>query len=485
MSGNRNEFGCRVDASYAARHLIDCNNAFKVDPDGRISLSTRELAFSKIYSRRRIHFAEKDELLNEIKSWQKHIAKSDVIDQTTKEISAYLCDQALVTFFSLLFQSLYVRFSLFLPAQHQFTTEQIQKSLTILKSQFSKNIFTKSTTENIILIACAIASQSTLSVEKNNKTPEKIILSDLLAKVLKDQLLEIIIQTRASIRTILSDVFNNEAGNRIISEVLDKFSDTTQLISILLHDTDKLSSRFLKKITRYIKQAIPTHRESIYAQMAQLALDCPQNPELIETEALMRQELESKLTPAELELLESKKVNIIVITNFAGFSHGQHCNGKFSKERNSIYVKPDTIHQSLIHEVQHSFDCDLTIKHPVTLFRFYKQCKNLNMAFFPSIDYEMTDRYSVTICEHKAAQEEKLTPETQKKYDRAKYLLKLDNYKSEERTPEVIAHLRQFIADFGSEETSRILPKLYLFWKQEILEDHINNSQTKAYSCLP
>ena len=68
-----------------------------------------------------------------------------------------------------------------------------------------------------------------------------------------------------------------------------------------------------------------------------------------------------------------------------------------------------------------------------------------------------------------------MSAEDARMINRAKYILTLNNYPSSDRSGEILAHLRQFIADCGAEKTKNLLPKLFIYWKTEILGDSIQN----------
>jgi len=304
------------------------------------------------------------------------------------------------------------------PLTHRLTPDLIKKSLFRLQNNKT----------NLLLIACLIIYPT----PHNSK--EILILNKELLEIIQKNLNLIKQKILTNSIELLTEIVDLPVANNIATIFIDLFPNSFQLINFIIQDRKKIASQVAETILH--QNSLSHNEKSIETSLSEL------HPSTSDIERSILQELEEALTESEMRCLAFQKTDIIALKNFDGFQNGIESNGKFFKKENCIYVQYDTIKTSLIHEVQHSFGLDLSPERPLTLFRYYHTSKNTR-----PLPTEINDMVR-----------------------RANYLIKLDNYPYLERLHEKMAHLRQFIALFGLDNTRELLPKLYSFWEKEMLK---------------
>lgn len=226
----------------------------------------------------------------------------------------------------------------------------------------------------------------------------------------------------------------------------------------------------LEKKGTILQASIARHKDRIKESIANLQQEVKLQPELTPLEKVALDILEQKLMPAEMQRLESRKTAIIIVPDLKELNSEEESKAQYVAPRNAIFIKQDCLHCSLIHEVQHSLERDISCLHPMRFFKFYNDCKKMTVTS-RGVQFVMVDEMNVLAHEQKAKADSENKP-LQYKIRRAKYLLSLHNYAPRERDQEILGHLRQFIADFGTDETAKLLPRLYQYWVNDVLETY-------------
>lgn len=466
-------FGCQVTAEYKACYIIDSGNCFKVCPDGRLSLKNNILGFGKVYSLRRLHTNYVEELRKDLISWHHNLEKSENISQTAKSIALFLSQQILVNIVIYLLKQI----ALILQSEIMAREIEIDLDEASITNKLSKLIKGKGflKEENPISALCLeiVKLKNVYEASDSNILGLKKV-SDAITLVMHEKNQELLDNIHLTLNDALLELLEYESAQKIQLNMMVKFKDEMDLITKLIKNPKEIAAFISIILATEIRLSLTKNNYQTKNFIANLQLEIVPNMEFTANEKIILETLEQKLTPKEMSRLESRKTALIALSNLKGLPGVSETRALYLPARNSIFVKQNNIHRSLVHEVQHSLGKDIHATSPMRFFKFYTHCKTLRMTS-KGIYFALDDELIVLDHETRAKTEPDNQP-LQYRIRRAKYLVSLYNYSPLERDGEILAHLRQFIADFGEEHTTEMLPKLYQYWVNEVLY---------KYSALP
>ncbi len=99
MNASEVRLGCRAEKQYAVRHIIDCNNAFKIGLDGQIKKRSFNFPYGKFFSLQRLESDSKETLLVELRYWQEKMLQLPYQKKIVNAFSYYLIQHILEFFF--------------------------------------------------------------------------------------------------------------------------------------------------------------------------------------------------------------------------------------------------------------------------------------------------------------------------------------------------------------------------------------------------
>ncbi|HEX2549267.1 MAG TPA: hypothetical protein VHM20_05520 [Gammaproteobacteria bacterium] len=276
----------------------------------------------------------------------------------------------------------------------------------------------------------------------------KYICELLLLKLSTQQNISDLI--RENIPLFLEEVFNEEIAEKILAI----FPDKSTLLEKSVH---------YQTLMAFINETLKTHlaenQKNLTQQITQLSST---EIKFSEHENKVIEQIEKHLSENEVRLLEARKVRIVITDKFP--TKYPSSRGEFNSAKNTIHIKPQYIESSIIHEIQHSLKFDIHPNRPIQWLRFHAKCKELRLTkegFLP-----LKDMHNLKELEKKWDANSDISTDM---IEKAKHILTLENYPVKDRDHEVLAHLRQLIADIGAPKVEILLPSLFKFWQTEIL----------------
>lgn len=292
------------------------------------------------------------------------------------------------------------------------------------------------------------------------KEDKKILHSaDLVATFLSKQVIKLTLRTRSEselqqlIGDSLSVVLSEPTSLAILNEIKKKKNSLLQLMSSLILKPKQTHQFLIDICSRQLRNALSIAENFSIQQLIELQSTVHASVKLTQVEQMVIDVLQNKVTQYEMDRLEKRKVTVNVLSNLTSLKASPETRGQYISAQQAVYITPDSVKCSLIHEIQHALELDISLIRPVQFFHFFKQCKTIKLA--------MTDEAVLQSLQDSIEDKMMLV--------RAKYILNLYNYPMVQRNGEILAHLRQFIADFGVNCTKTLLPNLFDFWEQEIM----------------
>ena len=482
-------FGCIVSSDYSLRYVISDTSCLRVRPDGYLSLSSTGLAFSKVYSSKRLLPQYCKDLNSDIKSWLNDSRSSVRVLQTSKSISKYIQRELVSFLMNYLFDQLYQELQS-LDVLNLIKTKLDASLISrALEDILALDVLRKQSGDNTALvsnlatsIALNIPLSSLLTRKHDTVSPlagtptydheTATLMFSLFLKIIKEKgaLFSSLVCTK--VLSLLEQIFDEKTAQLLFPQLLNEADQKNGIFFIaeFIKHNKRMKQHFYAVFCTHLDKGL-SHSSSLLEQAIQ-SLQKEMHPELesSDVEKQLITQLEKSLTPNELAILEAQKVSIIA-TDQPLSSHPR-CKGIFNPVKNTIYIGVRTIGSSLIHEVQHSLGFDISPTRCFQFFKFHHQCKKTHISLTHGLTSKMEDIKQVLDLEQS---HNPISAEDALMINRAKYILTLYNYPSSDRTREVLAHLRQFIADFGAEKTKLLLPKLFNYWKNEILNKSVQS----------
>jgi hypothetical protein len=487
-------FGCNPSDHYKNYYVISEGSSLKVSPDGHLSVSNTGLAFSRVYSTRMLLPEYCEEFISDTSTWLKNSHTSKKIHESSRSITKYFHHKFIFLLFKYLFGAFYQELDK-LHVLH-LIENKLDDSLiaTALEDILHPKGLQSYSAGNSALVACVATSMalqiplSTLLARKacasssskddkavSDKTDEtEALVISIFTKLINENNADFSEKFCHATRTLLAEIFNSSVSGSLLNKLIgDKDrQNAIDYIAKLILKNKKIKHHFFDIFETYIDEGLVAVTKSKLNEAVKL-LQTQVTPAIAssEIEELIISQLKKHLTQNEMDVLESRRIFIVATSQNVSCHH--QCKGIFDPIRNTIFVKIDNISSSLIHEIQHSLGFDIKVGRCLQFFKFYYQCKLSKLSIRSGLTFEMEDLQNVLKLE---SSDKNLSPTAAKMFHRAKYILSLKNYSSSDRTTEILAHFRQFIADFGVDQTKNLLPKLFNFWKTEILDTSINQA---------
>jgi len=311
--------------------------------------------------------------------------------------------------------------------------------------------------------------------KKNINHITKIIVRDLLSTV-RSNILKISLD-----EVTLLQHFKNYLSKIVDAESVDLLLDQAGYRT----DKDIISLNHEKQLTKQWHRIIKNHiqlslsqitDEIILNSILKMKDQLSQAIQFSDDEKLMIEELQHHLTQEEMMLFLETKTKLIATNNIKYLTSYPRSRGIYLSDQSSIFIRKKYVKQSLIHEVQHSLGFDLSIARPRAYFSFYSECKEIDLSFQSGF-FRMKDKAALDQYKSKKDADPIMI-------ERAEYLFSLYLYKEIEKEQEILAHFRQFLADFGVETTKEIMPNLYEFWEKMLIKQaektfNFNNQESK------
>jgi hypothetical protein len=491
-------FGCHVSDHYKNYYVISEGSCLRVSPDGYLSISDTGLVFSRVYSTRMLLPEYCEEFISDVTSWLKDSHNRKKIHESSMAITKYLHHKLIFLLFKYLLNAFYQE----LDKLHVLHLIENKLDDSLIAAALEEALPLKEMSHsagNSTLVACiatSIALQIPLSSLLTRKTCASSSSKD--GKAVSDKADEtealvisifnkLIAENNADFsekfcnvaRSLLAQIFNSSASGSLLNKLIsDKDrKNAIHYIAELILKNKKIKHHSYDIFDTYIDEGLAVAKSELNESVKLLKTQVKPPAASSEIEELVISQLKTHLTQNEMDILESRRVFIVATSQDISCHH--QCRGIFDPYRNSIFVTIDNIATSLIHEAQHALGFDIKVGRCLQFFKFYYQCKLSKISARSGLTFEMEDLQNVVKLE---SSDKDVSPTDAKMFHRAKYILALKNYSSSDRTTEILAHLRQFIADFGIDQTKNLLPKLFNFWKTEILDTSINKAASDIHN---